>query len=311
MAALSDVDTLAIAVVRDGEPPAGAAEAVAEAGGAVLLVGSGTMRAVAHVPARRVWCAETDTVAPGALAAALAPLLGGIPLVLLPSSADGRDLAPRLADLLDRPLLAHAVRCSDGTAELTRYHSRLGVTVALDGPVVATLDPGAGADPVAGPPEVEEIALVVPEAGADAELLAVEPPDPSTMDLAEAGRIIGGGAGLVPADADGQAAMRLLTEVAAALGASAGATRVVTDAGWMDHARQIGTTGVVTAPDLYVAFGVSGATQHTGGLGHPRHVVSVNTDQSCPMTAMADLGLVADAPAVLAEVAVRLGVRDD
>ena len=119
---------------------------------------------------------------------------------------------------------------------------------------------------------------------------------------------MGGGAGLVPADADGAAMMRLLADVGAALGASAGATRVVTDAGWMSYDRQIGTTGVSVNPELYIAFGISGAAQHVGGLGTPGHVVSVNTDPSCPMTAMADLGIVADAPAVLSELARRLGV---
>ncbi|MFO7251456.1 MAG: FAD-binding protein, partial [Actinomycetes bacterium] len=81
-----------------------------------------------------------------------------------------------------------------------------------------------------------------------------------------------------------------------------------TDAGWAGHDRQIGTTGVAIDPDLYIAFGVSGASQHTGGLGSPRHVVSVNTDPHCPMTAMADLGLVTDARALLVELARRLGV---
>jgi electron transfer flavoprotein alpha subunit len=98
--------------------------------------------------------------------------------------------------------------------------------------------------------------------------------------------------------------------VAAAIGGSAGATRVATDAGWTGYERQIGTTGVTVDPDLYIALGVSGAAQHTGGLGSPRHVVSVNTDPSCPMTAMADLGLVTDAGALLAELARRLGVGD-
>ena len=88
-----------------------------------------------------------------------------------------------------------------------------------------------------------------------------------------------------------------------------GATRVVTDVGWTDHQRQIGTTGVAIDPELYVAFGVSGASQHTGGLGAPRHTVSVNTDPSCPMTALADLGLVTDALPLLVELAGRLGVE--
>jgi electron transfer flavoprotein alpha subunit len=98
-----------------------------------------------------------------------------------------------------------------------------------------------------------------------------------------------------------------LTAVGEAIGASMGATRVVTDAGWVGHERQIGTTGVVVDPDLYLAFGISGAVQHTAGLGHPDHVVSVNVDPHCPMMALADLAVVADAPAVLAALAERLG----
>jgi electron transfer flavoprotein alpha subunit len=87
-----------------------------------------------------------------------------------------------------------------------------------------------------------------------------------------------------------------------------GATRVVTDAGWTGHQRQIGTTGVAIDPDLYVALGVSGATQHTGGLGAPRHLVSVNTDAACPMTGMANLGLVADATGLLLQLARHLDI---
>ena len=90
--------------------------------------------------------------------------------------------------------------------------------------------------------------------------------------------------------------------------ASAGATRVATDAGWTGYERQIGTTGVTIDPELYIAFGVSGAAQHVGGLGTPRHIVSVNTDPSCPMTAMADLGLVTDARGLLVELGRRFGV---
>ena len=136
-------------------------------------------------------------------------------------------------------------------------------------------------------------------------------PDPATMDLADARRVIAGGAGLVPrnaSDPQAQALFQLLAAVAATLGASMGATRVATDAGWTGPERQIGTTGVAIDPDLYVAFGVSGAAQHTGGLGAPSHVVSVNTDPACPMTAMANLGLVADAPDLLLELADHLGV---
>ena len=73
-------------------------------------------------------------------------------------------------------------------------------------------------------------------------------------------------------------------------------------AGWLGHERQIGTTGVVVDPRLYVAFGISGAVQHTSGLGQPEHIVSVNTDPHCPMMQLADLAVVSDANAVLDEL---------
>ena len=112
----------------------------------------------------------------------------------------------------------------------------------------------------------------------DPEVLAVLEPDLHTMDLADATRVLAGGAGLA-AGADSRTAVErfdLLAEVAACLGGSAGATRVATDAGWAAYSRQIGTTGVTIDPDLYIALGISGATQHVSGLG-PRDTSSAST----------------------------------
>ena len=150
------------------------------------------------------------------------------------------------------------------------------------------------------PPPIQHLALDLPSVP-DAEVLEVLPPDVSTMDLAEAPRILGGGAGLDSADRFAE-----LSDVAAALDAAMGATRVITDRGWVPHTRQIGTTGVVVDPDLYLAFGISGAVQHTAGLGDPDHIISVNTEPHCPMMGMADLAVVADANATLDELARRL-----
>ena len=322
---LARLSAVAVIVVRDAQLPAGADEAAAEAGGHAVLAGSGTRDAVAGLTAvSQVWVAERSSVAPAALSAALAPALSSVPLLILPASPDGRDLAPRLALALDRPLLAGSVRCTRDVVELARLDDRLSVRIAVDGPVVVTLRPGVAGPPApaalqrvsqlplpgpGGPGRAGDDRLSVP-AAPDAHTETVLAPEPATADLAEAKRIVAGGAGLVAAEADGTAVMRLLADVAAALGASAGATRVVTDAGWMDYDRQIGTTGVAVSPELYIAFGISGAAQHIGGLGTPDHVVSVNTDPSCPMTAMADLGIVADAQGALAELANRLGVPD-
>ncbi len=135
----------------------------------------------------------------------------------------------------------------------------------------------------------------------EAELVELLEPDPAVIDLRETARIVAGGAGL-----GGPEEFELLTQVAGRLGASVGATRVVTDAGILPHDRQIGTTGVSVRPRCYIALGISGAAQHVGGLGSPAHVISVNLDPSCPMMSMADLALVADAPAVLRALAGRL-----
>jgi electron transfer flavoprotein alpha subunit len=323
--ALTDRDrglpaSVAVVVCREGRLPAGAGEAAAEARGAILLAGSGTSTAAASVRgAAEVWYCHTTT-APARLAEILAPILSPTYLVLLPASPDGRDLAPRLSAQLRRPLLAGAVRAEVAgdpphgvRVELLRADGQVVVPVDCDGPAVATIWPGArNPGPERTPPRTIWIDLPIgSQETADAETVALLEPDPATMDLSEAVRVLGGGAGLVPpgaSDHQARAVFDLLSAVAAALGASAGATRVATDAGWMSYNRQIGTTGVTINPELYLAFGVSGASQHVGGLGAPAHTISVNTDPSCPMTAMANLGVVGDAGGILLNLAGRLAV---
>jgi electron transfer flavoprotein alpha subunit len=318
---------LAVIVARDGRLPVGAVEAVAEAGGRVVVVGDGAGAAARALPGvvHARWSDTGAAFRPAALAAALAPVVAPEALVILPASPDGRDLAPRLAAATGRPLVARAVTAATGaaggpgvSATVARVDDRVLVPVETGGPAVVTLAvggrPPGHRDHDASPGAlVEEVALegsgdVAP---ADPDLVALLEPDLHTMDLTDATRVVAGGAGLVAGLDDRRATevFGLLVAVAAALGGSAGATRVATDAGWTGYERQIGTTGVTVDPDLYVALGVSGAAQHTGGLGAPRHVVSVNTDASCPMTAMADLGLVTDARALLVELAHRLGVE--
>jgi electron transfer flavoprotein alpha subunit len=300
---------LAVLPVRAGVLPTGGLEVVAECGGRAVLVGEGTAAAAVELGSRatevRAW--ETPGYRPGGWAGALGPVLATEPVVVLPASADGRDLAPRLAHRLGRPLLAGALAVRSAGAVLSRWGGLAVEEVTADGPFVATLVPGMrGVDPVpAGErPQVDELDLDVDDEVTDAELVEVFPPDVATMDLAESPRILAGGAGL-----DGPGRFEQLAAVAGALGASVGATRVVTDRRWVGHERQIGTTGVVVDPQLYVAFGISGAVQHTSGLGHPDHIVSVNVDAHCPMMQLADLALVSDANAVLDELATRLGVE--
>lgn len=293
---------IAVVVVRDGQVPVGGAEAVAECAGRGLLAGSGTATAAdqLHGVAGELRLAEIEgAFRPAAWAAALAALLTGEPAVVLPASPDGRDLAPRLADLLHRPLWAGAVYVTPARVDLARVGGRELHRVAPGEEFVATLVPGVRGVTTEGaqPPVRTVVELRTGASEVDAAVTAVLPPDAATIDLAEAPRIVAGGAGL-----DTSERMEQLGRIGAIVGASVGATRVVTDRGWMPHARQIGTTGVVVDPDLYLAFGISGAVQHTSGLGNPDHIISVNTDGHCPMMQLADLAITADANATLDEL---------
>jgi electron transfer flavoprotein alpha subunit len=290
---------------------AGGAEAVAEAGGAALLVGDGTAdaaSALAGVAADPVMTWEASAFAAGGWAAALASTVQSYDVVIIPNCPDGRDLAPRLADIGGRTLWAGALEVGQTTVTCARWGARVVEVHPIEGSIVATLQPGVRGVVASdgGVVKIESLEIKMPDGVADAEVLEVLPPDVTTMDLAEAHRIVGGGAGL-----GGPEEFALLFRVASALGASVGGTRVVTDAGLLAHDRQIGTTGVVVQPRLYLALGISGAVQHTHGLGDPEHIVSVNTDPHCPMMAMADLAVVADAASLLRALATRLQLTDD
>jgi len=295
---------LAVVFVRDGVLPSGGDEVIAECAGRVLLCGTGTPAAAASVAGTHVRAIETGGFAPAALAAVLAPLVDD-DVVVLPGSPDGRDLAPRLAHALRRHLLAGAVRVTEHQVWVARGGGREIHEITVEFPFVATMIPGARgvepSTPAADAPAAQVIHAANTATAADCTVLDVLGPDVTTMDLAEAPRILGGGAGL-----DSPERFDQLRNVATSLGASIGATRVITDRGWLPHARQIGTTGCVIDPELYLAFGISGAVQHTAGLGQPQHIVSVNTDPHCPMMQLADLAIVADANAVLEELANRL-----
>jgi electron transfer flavoprotein alpha subunit len=304
---------IGVVPARAGTLAAGGAETVAECGGRALVVGPGAaaaaqeLRGVAFLA--RVW--ERPSFAPGAWAAGLAEVLGHEPVIVLPASADGRDLAPRLAAELGRPFHAGALSVHRHGGLVTRFNGRALEEVHTSGPFVATLLPGVRS--ITPEPDVPlAVVPLAPEPSAkrttppDVVVIEELEPDVATMDLVEAPRIVAAGAGL-----DGPELFERLAQVAAALGAAVGATRVVTDRGWLPHDRQIGTTGVVVHPRLYLAFAISGAVQHTSGLGTPDHIVSVNTDPYCPMMEMADLALVSDANAVIGALAARLALSAD
>ena len=205
---------LALIPVRDATLPAGAAEAAAECAGNVLLVGSGTRVAASALPAARVIatnghstvrCLELGEFQPARWAATLAPLLASEPIVVLPAAPDGRDLAPRLAATLDRTLLAGAVQVSPERVVLARGGGLAMHTLTPPAAYIATLQIGVrGVDPADSTDSAAIIELDATGTGTatatdiqlDARVVEVIGPDPATIDLAEAGRIVGGGAGL-------------------------------------------------------------------------------------------------------------------
>ncbi len=299
---------IAVVPVDDGRVCVGGDEAIAEAGGRCVLIGQGAARAAELLAgvATEVTVVEAAAFRPGGWAAALAPVLSDEIVVVLPGSPDGRDLAPRLAHRLGRPLVSAAVRVLPDRIVVGRFDGQVEHDVRVDRPVVAVLQPGVrGVPEGVEPPTIAALELDVAHLH-DAETVEVLPADPATMDLAEAGRVIAGGAGL-----GSSAVLDQLGRVGLELGASLGATRVLTDAGWIPHTRQIGTTGIEIAAKLYVSVGISGAVQHIMGIGDPDHVIAVNTDPSCPMMRRADLAIVTDAPAYVAALASLLGVDAD
>ncbi len=307
-----------VSVVRAGHVGYGTQEAICHAlelvesplACRVLLIGDGTVEAdrelvetgFGDVP--RV-CWEVEFFAPGAWAKALAPMLGGNEFILLASSPDGRDVAPRLALELGSSMIAGALNVTRTHALVPRVSGRALLEVPVTLPVVVTVQPGTRST------ERETIAEHTPAINvdggsidastSDAQLLEVIAPQAHLMELAEAPFIVGAGIGLGTVDV-----LNDLQSVAKQLGATVGATRVVTDEGWLGHEAQIGTTGVVVDPDVYVAFGISGAVQHTAGLGSPRGVICVNIDAHCPMMQRSDLAIVADAPAVIESLRAKL-----
>lgn len=300
---------IAVIPVRDGVAPAGADEAICEASGQAIIIGSGTPTAAETLSsvATHLWLVETDIHA-AKVVAALENINRSHDSLILPATPDGRDLAPHLAHALGRPLYAGSISISDNKVSVSRNGGLSIVDFMPHQAFVATLQIGIrGTENISSNSTITPINIAsVSRPTSSVTSMAVLPPDASTMDLSEAPRIIGGGAGLESGDRFIQ-----LQNVATALDASMGVTRVITDRGWADHERQIGTTGVVVDPDLYIAFGISGAVQHTSGLGQPEHIISVNTDAHCPMMQMADIAIVADANAVLEELAQLLHINNE
>jgi electron transfer flavoprotein alpha subunit len=219
-------------------------------------------------------------------------------LVLFPASAMGRDLAPRVAARLGVGLAADATALAieGGRLIATRpvYAGKAIQRVAFPRtPAVASLRPKvfASAVPTSGrKAAVSPLEVPLAPGDARARVREVVATAAGKLDLTEAEIIVSGGRGM-----KGPEHFDIIENLAAALGATVGASRAVVDAGWRPHGDQVGQTGKTVSPKLYVAVAISGAIQHLAGMSSSRCIVAINKEPEAPIFKVADYGVVGDA----------------
>ncbi|MGH9458587.1 MAG: electron transfer flavoprotein subunit alpha/FixB family protein [Thermoanaerobaculia bacterium] len=215
-------------------------------------------------------------------------------IVLIAATSAGRDLAPRLAARLGVGVASDVdqLEWADGKLKARRpvYSGKLFSRVVIEGaPAIATCRPNAFPVEEAGggPAEVATVAFSASEPRA--KVVKVESTAAGELTIAEADIIVSGGRGLKePGN------FSFIRDLAHALGGAVGASRAVVDAGWIDHQHQVGQTGRVVSPNLYIAVGISGAIQHLAGMSSSKHIVAINKDAEAPIFRVADLGVVGD-----------------
>jgi len=210
-------------------------------------------------------------------------------LIVFCHSSYGWDLAPRLALALGAAQVSEVVAMQDGQFVVPACNAKLRRTVRGTGrQTVVTLQSGAFslAAPPAGTPQVEPVTTAV---APRVELLGYEEAQKGGVDLTRAEIIVSAGRGIGKPEN-----LPLVAALAAALGGEMGASRPVVDAGWVEHNRQVGSTGQSVTPKLYVACGISGAIQHLAGMKKSEFIVAINTDREAPIGEVADVLVVAD-----------------
>jgi electron transfer flavoprotein alpha subunit len=221
---------------------------------------------------------------------------GSYRAAFFPASAQGRDLAPRVAARLGVSLASDVTEFElQGDAVLARhpgYTGKVILTLRLTGsPALLSLRPGA-ITPAEQPRSVrvEQAQPAMDPANARVKVTETAQQTGAKLDLGEAPIVVSGGRGLRAAEN-----FKLVEELADAFGnAAVGATRAVTDDGWRPATDQIGQTGRIVSPDLYVALGISGAIQHLAGIRTAKTIVAINKDKDAPIFKVADYGIVGD-----------------
>ncbi|MGH8298649.1 MAG: electron transfer flavoprotein subunit alpha/FixB family protein [Steroidobacteraceae bacterium] len=269
-----------------------AADASAVASEAAALKGVARVLAVEH-PANAHLLAA-------ALAPQIAALAGPFSHVLGPSTTFGKDLMPRVAALLDSAQISDIMAVA-GAARFRRpiYAGNAIVTVEAKAgaKIVGTVRMASFQAAATGGSAPIEKTAVKAEIPSHTRFVSVSAAKTDRPDLQTASRVVSGGRALGSAEA-----FQTLYKLADKLGAAMGASRAAVDAGYAPNELQVGQTGKIIAPELYIAIGISGAIQHLTGIKDARTIVAINKDPEAPIFEVADIGLVGDLFQIVPEI---------
>ncbi|MFY4815773.1 electron transfer flavoprotein subunit alpha/FixB family protein [Haloarcula sp. AONF1] len=212
--------------------------------------------------------------------------------VVLPNSVNGLDYAPALAEDLGAPIVTDAVGIAyDDGLTVTRemYGSKVETTVDVAGDRFVLTVRGGEWPPAEGVGDatVEAADVDIPESGA--RVTGFEEVGGGDVDIADADVLVSVGRGI-----EEEENLELVEELADALGATLSASRPIVDNGWLPKNRQVGQSGKVVTPDVYIAVGISGAVQHVAGMKGSDTIIAINTDPNAPIFDIADYGIVGD-----------------
>jgi electron transfer flavoprotein alpha subunit len=213
--------------------------------------------------------------------------------VLVASSAEGREVAARLAVKTGSGLLTDAVGLAEGlVAEQSIFGGAIVVQsrVKAGTPIVAVRPNAVAPEPAPGPAAIENVSVQVSDGAKAAHVIErVVQERGERPELTEASIVVSGGRGVGSGEN-----FALIEKLADSLGAAVGASRAATDAGWYPHQFQVGQTGKTVSPQLYLAVGISGAIQHRAGMQTSKTIMVINKDPEAPIFELADFGVVGD-----------------